>query len=99
MTRLFLRFYLAMGAVVVMLGLVFLVWAQPQEELPERLQSVAEAPTKVAGRLALATDPESREAAAAELSDYFAAPVTVEPLARVQASLGSLERERLQRRV
>ncbi len=97
MTRLFLRFYLAMGAVVVILGLVFLVWAQPQEELPERLQSVAEAPTKVAGRLALATDPESREAAAAELSDYFAAPVTVEPLARVQASLGSLERERLQR--
>lgn len=97
MTRLFLRFYLAMGAVVLLLGLVFLVWAQPQQELPDRLQSVAEAPTKVASRLALATDPEAREDAARDLSAYFATPVTVEPLARVEAGLGSLERERLQR--
>ncbi len=97
MTRLFLRFYLAMGAVVLLLGLVFLIWVQPQEELPERLQSVAEAPAVVAKRLTEAKDPKAREAAAQALSDYFAAPVTVEPLARIQASLGSLERERLQR--
>lgn len=100
MTRLFLRFYVALAVVVAIAGLLALGLERVEGDdptLPARLQTIAEAPQAVAEQLAAATDPVSREAALARLSEQLGAPVSTEPIARLTHDLDPLRADRLRR--
>lgn len=99
MTALFLRFYLALAAVVALLAalLVVLPDGAADDALPARVSVLAAAPHRVAERLAPATNPEARAAAVAALEEELRAPITIAPLAQAQDRLDPLDRARLDR--
>jgi len=99
MTAIFLRFYVALAAVVALLAalLVALPDGSGADELPARVSVLAAAPHRVAEALAAATTPAARDAAVAALSDELGAPVTIVPLALARHRLDAVSRDRLDR--
>lgn len=99
MSRLFLRFYLALGVVAAVCGLLLLAVERLADAGTgeERLQAMATAPPLIAERLARATDPQARERALVDLAAALDAPVEAQPVAMVRSRLDGLDVDHLDR--